>query len=95
MKLGDSVTLDNRADIRLRADFPVRNTYAVARQTGLVPAGSQVRISGKPEAFTTQLGDQVWAQVTVPRTFCTTVFLQGTSNNGVESRPVRISSLPR
>ncbi len=48
LKSGESVVLDARADIRLRAEWP-------------------------PESY---VRDQIWAQVTVPRTYCSTVFLQ-------------------
>jgi hypothetical protein len=75
LKMGDSATLDNRADIRLRADWPA-DGYVMTRQIGLVPAGSQVKLSSEPKAYHRGSGDQIWAQVTVPRTFCTTVFLQ-------------------
>jgi hypothetical protein len=75
LKLGDDVTLDNRADIRLRADWP-SDAYVMGRQIGVVPAGSQVKLSSEPKAYHRERGDQIWAQVAAPRTFCTTVFLQ-------------------
>lgn len=76
LKPGDTVTLDKRADIRLRSAWPTSTNYAMARQVGLVPGGAQVKVTSEPEVYTRSLGDQVWTQVTVPATFCSTVFVQ-------------------
>ncbi len=75
LKSGESVVLDARADIRLRAEWPPES-YVMARQVGLVPAGGQVTLSSDIRTYRRSLGDQIWAQVTVPRTYCSTVFLQ-------------------
>ena len=75
LKSGESVVLDARADIRLRAEWPPES-YVMPRQVGLVPAGGQVTLSSDIRTYRRSLGDQIWAQVTVPRTYCSTVFLQ-------------------
>jgi hypothetical protein len=75
LKSGDSVVLDARADIRLRAEWPPES-YVMPRQVGLVPAGGQVTLSSDPRSYRRSMGDQIWAQVTVPRTYCSIVFLQ-------------------
>jgi hypothetical protein len=75
LKNGETVTLDARADIRLRAEWPPES-YVMARQVGLVPAGGQVTLSSDIRTYRRSLGEQIWAQVTAPRTYCTTVFLQ-------------------
>jgi hypothetical protein len=75
LKAGDTVTLDTRADIRMRSGWPAADTYAMSPQNGLVPAGSTVKITGAPQTYS-RTANQIWAPVAVPRAFCTTVFLQ-------------------
>jgi hypothetical protein len=85
LRSGEVVTLDkNGFDVlRLRAGLPDRDTYKVSRQIGTVPTGSKVTITGDPQSFLTYPNGrsgkpitQIWANVTVPRTNCTTVFIQ-------------------
>ncbi len=72
---GDNVQLRSDDSIRLRADKP-SPTYAMAPQVGVVPANARVTVASAPITFQRPRGTQYWAQVTVPRQFCSTVFLQ-------------------
>lgn len=74
LKAGETVSLEDRSDLRLRTDWP-SDAYVMSAQNGQVPAGSDVTVTGAPRTYsrTTQ---QVWAPVSVPRAFCTSVFLQ-------------------
>jgi hypothetical protein len=77
VQVGDRVTTLAGSDIRLRAGLPVGD-YVMTPQIGLVPGGSTVTIAGKPEPYPRRGIDQFWAKVTVPRQFCTSVFVQYT-----------------
>ena len=55
----------------------------MAAQIGLVQAGSSVRLAAPPlPPYPRTAGPQIWARVSVPRQFCTTVFIQYTGNAG-------------
>lgn len=73
--VGDLVTLDQRADIRLRAALPDPVRYTMAPLAGLVPAGARVKILDAPVVYK-RSQDQIWVQAGVPKVYCTTVYLQ-------------------
>jgi hypothetical protein len=76
LKDGDSVTLNRQADIRLRKEWPSDiPAYVLAPPIGLVPAGAQVKLSSAPKSYSVGTTEQIWAEVSVPGTYCTTVFL--------------------
>jgi hypothetical protein len=75
LKPGDKVTIGLANDIRLRETAPSFN-YQMGRQNGLVPGGTSVTIDSVLEPYQRQSGPQYWAQVLVPRQFCTSVFVQ-------------------
>ncbi len=75
LRSGETVRMDDRNDIRLRQQLPSAD-YVMGRQTGLVPAGASVRLNGDPVSFVRRSASQYWAQVEVPRAYCTSVFLQ-------------------
>lgn len=75
LKPGDKVTISLANDIRLRETPPSFN-YQMGRQNGLVPAGSTATIDSLLAPIPRPSGPQYWAQVLVPRQFCTSVFVQ-------------------
>lgn len=75
LKPGDKVTISLANDIRLRETPPSFN-YQMGRQNGLVPGGSTVTIDSLLAPIPRPSGPQYWAQVLVPRQFCTSVFVQ-------------------
>ncbi len=75
VRVGDRITTLAGSDIRLRAALPAGD-YVMASQIGLVPGGSTVTVADKPEPYQRRGIDQYWAKVTVPRQFCTSVFVQ-------------------
>ncbi|MBN8533014.1 MAG: hypothetical protein J0L51_02890 [Rhizobiales bacterium] len=75
LKPGDKVTISLANDIRLREAPPSFN-YQMGRQNGLVPGGSSVTIESLLTPYQRPSGAQYWAQVLVPRQFCTSVFVQ-------------------
>jgi hypothetical protein len=77
VQVGDRITTLAGSDIRLRAGLPVGD-YVMTSQIGLVPGGSAVTVADKPEPYPRRGIDQFWAKVTVPRQFCTSVFVQYT-----------------
>lgn len=82
---GDTATLGRRADIRLREDLP-SDGYILKAPIGLVPAGAKVKIVGAPRSYRTGAADQIWAKVSVPAAFCTTVFLLHYSKDASQDR---------
>lgn len=86
LKPGDKAVINLVDDLRLRETAPSFN-YQMGRQTGLVPAGSTVTITEVLAPYNRSSGLQYWAQVSVPRQFCTSVFVQysGTSPTKLEA----------
>lgn len=76
---GDVVTLDQGADIVLRSGLPDPANYSFAPQSGVVPAGATIKILGAPVTYKRN-PYQVWAQVSVPKAYCTTVYVQYTGS---------------
>jgi hypothetical protein len=75
VRVNDRVVTRQQSDIRLRAALPAPD-YEMPPQIGLVPGGSTVTVAGPPVPYERRGIDQYWAKVTVPRQFCTSVFIQ-------------------
>lgn len=75
LKAGERVNISQDDDIRLR-ERPPSPEYGMAAQIGLVPAGASVNVVGPAQIFPRPSGPQVWAQIAVPRTYCSSVFVQ-------------------
>ena len=69
LKAGDTVTLDTRADIRMRSDWPAPETYAMSPQTGLAPGGSTVKLTGDIRQYARGAQQQVLGRITRQRQF--------------------------
>ena len=63
-------------DLNLRSAAPKPN-YAVATAIGVVAANSEVEIIGSPRGYQRPNGlEQIWAEVSTARPFCTQIFIQ-------------------
>jgi hypothetical protein len=87
IEAGQTLTLDTRANIKLRKGFPDDGTYALQPQVGTVPGGASVTVVGPPKGFPRPISDggtidQIWARVSVPYVFCTTVYVQYSGEPG-------------
>lgn len=76
LKPGNVVKLDSSIrGVRLRATLPLPG-YVMGKQIGIVPAGAIVTVTGEIKSYDRGNATQIFAPVSVPRAFCTTVFLQ-------------------
>lgn len=81
VKAGQTITIDKRASLTLRAGVPDDKTYALKPQVGTVPAGAKVKVIGDAQGHDRKMKDgavlyQIWARVSVPSIFCASVFVR-------------------
>jgi hypothetical protein len=72
----ETIKVNDNANIRLRNGMPSA-AYLMAPQIGLVPGGSTLVLTGKPQAHRSPTGfDQYFAPVKAPQEFCTRIYVQ-------------------
>lgn len=75
LKAGATVTVNDRANVRLREKMPGAN-YVMTPQIGLVPGGAALKLIAAPEVHARSGVDQYFVPVEAPRQYCVRVFIQ-------------------